>query len=99
MSLPPDPDHFRVSLLRLVNEVLPALQSQRVTDWQQVDADTPLFEAGRLDSLSILHLIGAIEELTGQPVPDQLVSMKYFQTIETITQTFCHETVPTTTAN
>lgn len=92
MSSLPDPDHFRASLLRLVNEVLPTLQSHRATDWQYVEAATPLFEAGRLDSLSILHLIGAIEELTGRPVPDQLVSMKYFQSIETITQTFCHET-------
>ena len=95
MSSPPDPKSLRAALLHLVNEVLPALQPQRATPWQPVRADTPLFESGRLDSLSILHLIAAIEESTGTPVPDALVTMKHFQTIETIVETFCHEcTVP-----
>jgi acyl carrier protein len=93
MSSLPDPKSFRASLLRFVNEVLPALNPRRADFWQPVDADTPLFTSGRLDSLSILHLIAAIEELTGQTVPDALVSMKHFQTIETITGTFCHELV------
>jgi acyl carrier protein len=53
-----------------------------------VEVHTPLFENGRIDSLAILHLIGAIEDHTGQPVPDHLVSMKYFHSIETIVTTF-----------
>ena len=57
--------------------------------WQPVDRHTPLFEQGRLDSLAVLHLIAAIEDMTGQPVPDRLVSMKYFQTIQTLTDAFC----------
>lgn len=79
---------FQSALLHLINEVLPTLRLSH-TAWQPVDTTTPLFEQGRIDSLAILHLIGAIEDLTGQPVPDHLVSMKHFHTIENITATFC----------
>ena len=51
-------------------------------------ADTSLFENGRLDSLSILHLIAQVEELTRQTVPDHLVVMKHFQSVEAMTATF-----------
>ena len=95
MSSPLDPESFRASLLRLVNEVLPTLPSRRIGPWQPVDEHTPLFNSGRLDSLSILHLIAAIEEATGSSVPDALVTMKHFQTIETIVTTFCHELMET----
>ncbi|MDZ4288535.1 MAG: phosphopantetheine-binding protein [Prosthecobacter sp.] len=71
----------------MVNDVLPTLR-QTGSTWQPVQTTTPLFENGRIDSLAILHLIGAIEELTGQPVPDHLVSMKHFHNIETITAIF-----------
>ncbi|HYF34875.1 MAG TPA: phosphopantetheine-binding protein [Prosthecobacter sp.] len=70
-----------------MNEVLPTLKLAH-THWQPVDVHTPLFEQGRIDSLAILHLIGAIEDLTGQLVPDHLVSMKHFHSIETIVTTF-----------
>jgi acyl carrier protein len=80
---------FQSALLRLINEVLPTLRFSHMT-WQPVDATTPLFEQGRIDSLAILHLIGAIEELTGRPVPDELVSMKHFRTVEAMTAAFCH---------
>jgi acyl carrier protein len=91
MSSPHDPDSLRAALLHLINDVLPALQSRPAASWQRVDAHTSLFESGRLDSLSVLHLIAVIEESTGAPVPDALVIMKHFQTIDTIVETFCHE--------
>jgi acyl carrier protein len=78
---------FESLLLNLVNEVLPTLRPSH-TAWQPVAVDTPLFENGRIDSLAILHLIATIEEFTGQPVPDDLVSMKYFHSIQTIISTF-----------
>ena len=53
-----------------------------------VSAETPLFETGLLDSLSILHLIGAVEELTGREVPEQLVVMKHFRSVEAIAAAF-----------
>lgn len=53
-----------------------------------VEADTPLFEEGLLDSLSILHLIAAVEHFTGRPVPDEQVLMKHFRTVSAIADTF-----------
>lgn len=78
-------------MLHFVNEVLPVLDADKPSPADPVEADTLLFESNRLDSLSILHLIAAIEELTGEPVPDSKVTMKHFQSIQTITATFCHE--------
>lgn len=78
---------FESDLLRFVNEVLPKLDRHgRV--WAPVSANTPLFETGLLDSLSILHLIARVEELTGSPVPDQLVVMKHFRTVAAMTTAF-----------
>jgi acyl carrier protein len=42
-----------------------------------------------VDSLSILHLLAKVEELTGRAVPDHLVVMRNFQTAEAIAETFC----------
>ncbi len=78
---------FVASLLHFINDDLPKLD-RRGRAWNPVAADTPLFEDGRLDSLSILHLIARVEELTGQTVPDYLVVMKHFQTVEAMTATF-----------
>lgn len=91
MSSIPDPDAFRAAMLHFVNEVLPTLDASKASKADPVQADTMLFETNRLDSLSILHLIAAIEGLTGEPVPDAKVTMKNFQSIETITASFCHE--------
>jgi acyl carrier protein len=78
---------FESHLLHFINEVLPALDRHERT-WPAVSASTPLFAAGLLDSLSILHLITAIEELTGRAVPDHLVVMKHFQSVSAIASTF-----------
>jgi acyl carrier protein len=91
MSSTHDPDSFRTAMLHFVNEVLPVLDASKPAHADPVQADTPLFESNRLDSLSILHLIAAIEDLTGESVPDAKVTMKHFQSIETITASFCHE--------
>lgn len=78
---------LKQALLHLVNEVLPTLRLS-AADTQPVTVDTPLFEKGRIDSMAILHVIGLIEEYTGQTVPDELVSMQHFYSIATIAQTF-----------
>ena len=78
-------------MLHFVNEVLPKLGESKPVPAERIEADTLLFETNRLDSLSILHLIAKIEELTGETVPDAMVTMKHFQSIETITAAFCHE--------
>jgi acyl carrier protein len=86
MSYPPT-SALEAALLHLVNDVLPTLRLSPV-DATPVTCDTALFEHGRIDSMAILHLIGLIEEHTGAPVPDHLVSMKHFHSISTITRAF-----------
>lgn len=83
--------HFSARLLHFINHTLPHLD-RRGRKWECVAAATPLFASGLLDSLSILHLIAAIEEFTGQRVPDELVVMKHFQTVEAITAAFARRT-------
>ena len=53
-----------------------------------VDADTPLFEGGLIDSLKILHLIAFVENATGQSIPEQQIVMKHFRTVRAIAETF-----------
>ena len=83
--------HFSARLLHFINHTLPCLD-RRGRKWESVAPTTPLFATGLLDSLSILHLIAAIEEFTGQRVPDELVVMKHFQTVEAITAAFAERT-------
>lgn len=95
MLLDPPPagsaTHFSARLLHFINHTLPRLD-RRGRTWEPVTRTTPLFASGLLDSLSILHLIAAIEEFTGQRVPDELVVMKHFQTVEAITAAFAQRT-------
>ena len=86
-SSPVDSVGFETALLRFINDVLPTLDRHGRT-WSPVAVDTLLFESGLLDSLSILHLIAQVEQLTGSPVPDHLVLMKHFRTVQAITTTF-----------
>ena len=84
---PTDCEAFETALLKFINEVLPKLD-RRGRVWSPVSADTSLFESGLLDSLSILHLIAQLEQLTGSSVPDHLVVMKHFRTVQAMTATF-----------
>lgn len=74
-------------LLHFINETLPKFDRHGRT-WPPVSVDTPLFATGRLDSLSILHLIAAVEDFTGSPIPDHMVVMKHFQNVEAICAAF-----------
>ena len=84
----PTETHFSEQLLAFINETLPSLDRQR-RKWPRIDRATPLFADGLLDSLSILHLIARVEDLTGAPVPDHLVVMRHFQSVDAITAAFC----------
>jgi acyl carrier protein len=53
-----------------------------------VDAQTPLFDSGLVDSLAILELIAFVERATGRPIPPRQVQMKHFGTIERICTAF-----------
>ncbi|CAM3108834.1 acyl carrier protein [Rariglobus hedericola] len=86
---------FSAALRDFINVELPKL-NPRITTSPGVDAATPLFETGIIDSLGILHLIAWVERATGHEIPIGKVVMKHFQTITAITETFystdsCHE--------
>ena len=79
--------NLEARLLHFINQTLPGFD-RRGREWPPVFANTQLFATGVLDSLSILHLIAAIEDFTGNVVPDHLVVMKHFQSVEAICAAF-----------
>jgi len=75
------------ALLHFINQTLPQLD-RRGRMWSPVNADTPLFATGLLDSMSIIHLITFVEQARGELVPDRLIVMKNFQTANAIADAF-----------
>lgn len=69
-------------LLKFVNEDLLA------TSQEKVAPDTALFDESRIDSLKILRLIAFLEVRSGKKIPDELIVMDRFRTIETIAKNF-----------
>jgi acyl carrier protein len=53
-----------------------------------VDADTTLFEDGKLDSLNILRLIAFVETRRGRSIPDREIVMNRFKDLRTIAESF-----------
>ena len=53
-----------------------------------IDAFTPLFETGIVDSLGIIDLLAFVEDRTGAPVPMRKIDMQYFGTVDRIARTF-----------
>ncbi|HKN69203.1 MAG TPA: phosphopantetheine-binding protein, partial [Gemmatimonadaceae bacterium] len=53
-----------------------------------VDADTPLFANGLIDSIRILRLIAWTEHALDLRIPDSRIRMDYFRTVRTIAETF-----------
>jgi acyl carrier protein len=70
------------SLLKFVNEDLLAGSQEKVAP------DTALFDEGRIDSLKILRLIAFLEVRSGRKIPDELIVMDRFRTIEAIAKNF-----------
>jgi acyl carrier protein len=53
-----------------------------------VDADTALFDDGKLDSLNILRLIAFVETRRGRSIPDREIVMNRFRSLRTIAEAF-----------
>lgn len=77
---------FERALLDLVGRGLSS--RRRRTAPVAVDAHTPLFESGLVDSLAILELIAFVERATGRPIPPRQVHMRHFGTIDRICTAF-----------
>jgi acyl carrier protein len=53
-----------------------------------VDASTPLFETGIIDSLGIIDLLAFVETATGKTVPMRKLDMRFFGTVDRICSAF-----------
>ena len=54
-----------------------------------VDAETPLFAHGVINSIGILKLIAWTERATGRQIPDRSIRMDNFSTVRRIASVFC----------
>lgn len=59
-----------------------------VPEGVSIDADTPLFANGLIDSIRILRLIAWTEHTLDLRIPDTRIRMDYFRTVRTIADTF-----------
>ena len=80
-------EEFELNLLTFLNQILPALDRHN-RSYPSIEADTPLFESGIVDSLSILHLIGFVENQTGRTIPDEMILPPNFRSPEAIVRAF-----------
>lgn len=53
-----------------------------------IDADTPLFRTGMINSIRILELIAWTERATGRAISDREIRMDNFQTVARIADVF-----------
>jgi acyl carrier protein len=82
MSTPVDAEAFTMRTVDWINRTL-------VPEGVAVDADTPLFANGLINSIRILKLIAWTEHLTGRRIPDKAIRMDNFRTVRRITDVFC----------
>ena len=54
----------------------------------ELDASTPLFETGLIDSLGVLELLAFLEAHTGRTIPIHRVDVAFFRTVECISRNF-----------
>lgn len=75
-------DDFELRLLRFVRGLRPDAA------FEEIRAETALFEEGVVNSLRILDLIAFVEELTGTRIPDAAVRLETFRSVRAIAAAF-----------
>jgi acyl carrier protein len=81
MSAPMDRDTFIARTVEWINGTL-------VRSAVTVDADTPLFASGLIDSIRVLQLIAWTEHALGIRIPDLRIRMDHFRTVRHIADAF-----------
>ena len=81
MTLPMDRALFIARTVDWINNTL-------VPAGVTVDADTPLFAGGLINSIRVLRLIAWTEHALGIRIPDARIRMDYFRTVRQIAVTF-----------
>ena len=57
---------------------------QEINEYEEFDEDTDLFENDILDSLTLVMLIGQMEDEFGIFIPEEVVSVKNFSTVNSM---------------
>ena len=81
MSAPMKHAAFVARTVQWINRTL-------VPEGVTIDADTPLFANGLIDSIRVLRLIAWTEHALELRIPDTRIRMDYFRTVRTIADTF-----------
>ena len=59
---------------------------QEINEYEEFDEDTDLFENDILDSLTLVMLIGQMEDEFGIFIPEEVVSVKNFSTVNSMVE-------------
>jgi acyl carrier protein len=86
---PDSREAFARALIEFIEGPLITRHGARPVD---LDASTPLFETGIIDSLGIIDLLAFVETATGRTVPMRMVDMQFFGTVDRICRAFWKET-------
>jgi acyl carrier protein len=81
MSLLIDHETFSSQTITWINRTM-------VPPGVTIDADTPLFANGLINSIRVLRLIAWTEHTLGIRIPDARIRMDYFRTVRQIACTF-----------
>ena len=74
-----------------VRELLGWLNRKLAPPGVEIDADTPLFSGGLINSIRILELIAWTERATGRTIPDVMIRMDNFHSVRRIAEAFVPE--------
>ena len=80
-------DEFAEALLDYINAELPIVHP-KAAGREPFERSTPLFEAGGIDSLSIVHILRFLEAAIGGTLSLQDINMKNFRTVDEIADLF-----------
>ena len=73
---------------QFIDEMVPWLNTRVARPGVTVNADTPLFEGGLIDSIRVLELIAWTEDAIGSVIPDSRIRMDNFRTVRRIAEVF-----------
>lgn len=67
------------------------LNSRFAPELVTIDAETPLFDNGLINSIRVLEIIAWTEEAIGTEIPDPRIRMDNFRTVRRIAEVFVEE--------
>ena len=76
---------------RFIEMMLDWLNGKLAPPGVTIDAETPLFRTGIINSIRILELIAWTERATGRAIPDREIRMDNFQSVGRIADVFVEE--------